>query len=140
MVDFLVGWVMQFQAAYVWIGIVSFVTFLIGLLTMPFVIIRLPEDYFVFRKTNHQKFIGMGGLRLLFLGFKNLLGALLLCLGVLMLFLPGPGLLVMAIGLVMADIPGKRPMIGRMLRIESLRAAINGFRDRRGRPPLKFED
>lgn len=118
----------------------SVVTFLLGLLIVPFVIIRLPEDYFIFRKTNDHEIFVTGGLRTLFLILKNLMGVLLFCFGVLMLFLPGPGLLVMAIGLVLADVPGKRSIIGRLLRIESLRAVINGFRARQGRPPLKFED
>jgi len=71
---------------------------------------------------------------------KNFIGGVLLCLGFLMLFLPGPGLMVVVIGLALLDIPGKRRMLGRVLRIAGVRTVINGLRVRRGRPALKFED
>jgi len=61
-------------------------------------------------------------------------------LGFLMLFLPGPGLMVVVIGLALLDIPGKRRMLGCVLRIAGIRTVINGLRVRRGRPALKFED
>jgi len=54
--------------------------------------------------------------------------------------LPGPGLMVVVIGLALLDIPGKRRMLGRVLRIAGVRTVINGLRVRRGRPALKFED
>ena len=52
MSEFMIGWVLQYQEVFVWIGLLSFLTFLLGLLLVPFVIMRLPEDYFLFHKIN----------------------------------------------------------------------------------------
>lgn len=140
MFEFMISWVFQYQEVFVWIGLLSFLTFLLGLLLVPFVIMRLPEDYFLFHKINGQASIGFGGASILFLVLKNFIGGVLLCLGFLMLFLPGPGLMVVVIGLALLDIPGKRRMLGCVLRIAGIRTVINGLRVRRGRPALKFED
>jgi hypothetical protein len=101
---------------------------------------RLPEDYFLSPQNGDQTSTVLRDSSTLFLVFKNLMGGVLLCLGVVMLFLPGPGLMVALIGLSLVDIPGKRWVLGRILNISGLRSAINGLRGKRGRPPLKFED
>ena len=140
MTELMIVWLMQYQAVFVWIGLISFLTFLFGLLLMPFVIMRLPEDYFLSPQNGDQTSTVLRDSSTLFLVFKNLMGGVLLCLGVVMLFLPGPGLMVALIGLSLVDIPGKRWVLGRILNISGLRSAINGLRGKRGRPPLKFED
>lgn len=140
MTELMIVWLMQYQEVFVWIGLISFLTFLFGLLLMPFVIMRLPEDYFLSPQNGDQTSTVLRDSSTLFLVFKNLMGGVLLCLGVVMLFLPGPGLMVALIGLGLVDIPGKRWVLGRILNISGLRSAINGLRGKRGRPPLKFED
>ena len=140
MTELMIVWLMQYQEVFVWIGLISFLTFLLGLLLMPFVIMRLPEDYFLSQQNGDQPSIVLRDSSTLFLVFKNLMGGVLLCLGVVMLFLPGPGLMVALIGISLVDIPGKRWVLGRILNISGLRSAINGLRGKRGRPPLKFED
>jgi hypothetical protein len=140
MTELMIVWLMQYQEVFVWIGLISFLTFLFGLLLMPFVIMRLPEDYFLSPQNSDQTSTVLRDSSTLFLVFKNLMGGVLLCLGVVMLFLPGPGLMVALIGLSLVDIPGKRWVLGRILNISGLRSAINGLRGKRGRPPLKFED
>jgi hypothetical protein len=140
MTELMIVWLMQYQEVFVWIGLISFLTFLFGLLLMPFVIMRLPEDYFLSPQNGDQTSTVLRDSSTLFLVFKNLMGGVLLCLGVVMLVLPGPGLMVALIGLSLVDIPGKRWVLGRILNISGLRSAINGLRGKRGRPPLKFED
>ena len=140
MTELMIVWLMQYQEVFVWIGLISFLTFLFGLLLMPFVIMRLPEDYFLSPQNGDQTSTVLRDSSTLFLVFKNLMGGVLLCLGVVMLFLPGPGLMGALIGLSLVDIPGKRWVLGRILNISGLRSAINGLRGKRGRPPLKFED
>ena len=140
MTELTIVWLMQYQEVFVWIGLLSFFTFLLGLLLMPFVITRLPEDYFLSPQNSDQASTGLRDSSTLFLVTKNLMGGVLLGLGVVMLFLPGPGLMVALIGISLVDIPGKRWVLGRILNISGLRSAINGLRGKRGRPPLKFED
>ena len=139
MITYIIDWVLQYQAELIWLGLFSISTFLLGLFLMRQVIVRLPDDYFlkskVMDRTNDRS-----GMKIFVFVFKNVTGGLLLCVGLLMLFLPGPGLLVLSIGLVLADIPGKRRVIVRLLRIANTRQAINNYRGRQGIVPFKFED
>ena len=77
-------------------------------------------------------------MRALFLFVKNAIGALLFVAGVLMLFLPGPGVLTILAALALLNFPGKRKLELRVLHIPSVLSAINRVRARAGRLPLSF--
>jgi hypothetical protein len=53
-----------------------------------------------------------------------------------MLFLPGPGLLSMLLGLVFATVPGKKRMIKKILGMAAVRTAIASMREKRNKLPL----
>ena len=139
MITYSIDWVFQYQSELIWLGLFSIITFLSGLFLMLRVIVRLPEDYFLKSKAMDMA-SDRSGMKIIVFVFKNVTGGLLLCVGLLMLFLPGPGLLVVSIGLVLADIPGKRRVIVRLLRIANTHQAINNYRGRQGMAPFKFED
>ena len=140
MLDAVIYWIRQYQIEFFWLLFFPVLTFLLGVVMMLVVIGRLPENYFLQSKIvngsepNNTK----SGIHVLLL--KNIVGIFLVCLGILMLFLPGPGLLTTTIGLVMVDMPGKKRMLIRVLRVKSLRTLINRIRDQRGRPHFKFDD
>ena len=75
-----------------WVGLVSLFLFIFSLLLIPFIIGRLPIDYFTTYTTNISKSKGIGVQALSILIIKNAVGYLLLLAGILMLFLPGQGL------------------------------------------------
>ena len=58
-------------------------------------------------------------------------------IGVLMLVLPGQGVLTILIGLTLLDFPGKRRFVRRLLMRPRVFRVINRLRRRFGRPPLK---
>jgi hypothetical protein len=74
-------------------------------------------------------------------GFKNLLGLALLPLGVVMALplVPGPGLVLILIGLSLIDFPGKRRFERRMLNGPHVRPAIDGIRRYFGRAPFTID-
>ena len=74
MTELTIVWLMQYQEVFVWIGLLSFFTFLLGLLLMPFVITRLPEDYFLSPQNSDQASTGLRDSSTLFLVTKNLMG------------------------------------------------------------------
>ena len=71
---------------------------------------------------------------------KNLLGAILLAGGLIMLFVPGQGLLTMAMGLLLLDYPGKFALERRVARQRSVQSGLNWLRARAGAPPLILDD
>jgi hypothetical protein len=72
---------------------------------------------------------------------KNLFGIFLIGLGIILSLpgVPGQGFLTILLGLIMVDIPGKRPIEARIIRRPSILSAINKFRARYNKPPLVMD-
>ncbi len=67
---------------------------------------------------------------------KNLAGLVMIILGIVMLVGPGQGILSILTGLILMDIPGKRPLEARIVRRPPVLAAVNKLRAKYGREPL----
>mgnify|MGYP001822945203 FL=1 len=78
------------QQLVLWSGVASAVALLAKLIGVPWVVARLPRDYFcqprreAWRESNGEPLCA-----LVLGGLKNLLGSVLVLLGVVMLFTPG---------------------------------------------------
>lgn len=118
------------------IAIFSVVAFLLGVVVTPMILVRLPADYFVRRDTVPPQPLTLG--RGLLLVARNVLGAVLILLGVLMLVLPGQGLITLLVGLLVLDFRGKRALERRLVARPGVRRFINGLRSRAGRAPLEM--
>lgn len=106
------------------------------------VLARLPEDYFINPARRQQKTYLQSLPRWswpLVPLLKNILGLLLAALGVMLLFLPGQGLLTLLAGVMLLDFPGKYRCELWLLQRGQLRRALNWLRQRAGAPPLQFE-
>lgn len=117
--------------------IVASLGLLIGsALAVPWFARRLPADYLLAMGRPSSTAGGRHPYRLLLRVAKNLLGAVLLLAGVAMLFLPGQGLLTMALALVLLELPGKRKLVRAVLGYAPVLAGLNRLRARVGIPPL----
>jgi hypothetical protein len=69
---------------------------------------------------------------------KNLIGLFMIVMGIIMSLpgVPGQGILTILLGLVMMDIPGKRPLETRIVRRPKVLKAINRLRAKFHKPPL----
>lgn len=119
------------------------VAVLVSLLTMVgsvagawIVVVRLPEDYFL--DTQNKRLPSRSRPHALLVGIKNIGGLLVLLSGVAMLFLPGQGLLTILVGLLLMDFPGKYRLERVLASRQTVRAAMNWMRARRGAPPLRW--
>jgi len=136
--DWLLSTVQQFVSTDMLIALtaLSLVFFVGSLIAIPFILVRLPADYFDIRvprpwMENHHPI-----LRLIGHMVKNVVGAIFLFAGFLMLFLPGQGILTMLIGISMLDFPGKRKVEAKLIGQQTLLGVINGMRKKIGKPPL----
>lgn len=120
--------------------VLSFVFFVGSLLAIPFILVRLPADYFDIRVPRPWMQDHHPVLRLVGHLVKNAVGAVFLFAGFLMLFLPGQGILTMLIGVSMLDFPGKRKLEAKMIGQPAVLSAINGLREKFGKPPLVIAD
>ena len=114
----------------------SVVFFVGSLIAIPFILVRLPTDFFDTRVPRRWMEDHHPVLRLLGHLVKNVVGAIFLFAGFLMLFLPGQGILTMLIGVTMLDFPGKRKMEAKMIGQPAVLGTINNMRQKFGKPPL----
>ncbi len=121
------------------LGLMSFVSFIASLILIPFLVVRIPADYFSEQKrqvmpwAQHHLF-----LRWLLLILKNLLGMVFVVLGLAMLVLPGQGLITIFIGILLLNFPGKYRFERSLIQYPAISRSIDWLRTRAGREPLKF--
>lgn len=116
----------------------SIATFVVSLVALPMLVARLPADYFEHPLAPRAAWRDEHPLLVAFLvGAKNVLGAVLVFTGLVLLVLPGQGLLTMLAGLVLLDLPGKRAFERRVVARPRVLAALNWLRKRAGREPLR---
>lgn len=72
---------------------------------------------------------------------KNILGLFLILLGIILSLpgIPGQGILTILLGLIMIDIPGKRPIEARIIRRPTVFKAINKLRANYDKPALVLD-
>ncbi|MBH0177851.1 MAG: hypothetical protein HP491_08275 [Nitrospira sp.] len=116
--------------------VLSIVFFVGSLIAIPFILVRLPTDFFDIRVPRPWMEDHHPVLRVLGHLVKNLVGAIFLFAGFLMLFLPGQGILTMLIGISMLDFPGKRKVEAKLIGQPAVLNAINSMREKFGKPPL----
>ena len=122
------------------LGSFSIFILIISVFMMVLIISFLPEDYFKSENRNLISSVQNSRyplLKLLVLITKNFFGILLLLSGVLMLVLPGQGILTIITGLVFIDYPGKYKFERKLLRQKGVINSINWIRSRLGKPSLK---
>ena len=99
----------------------------------------LPPDYFVEKERVRR--VKNPVLRILLSFLKNLVGATLIVIGILLSLpgVPGQGILTILVGLIISDFPGKRRLELRIINIHAVFSAANKIRARFNREPLVLE-
>lgn len=131
----------QSNEALLWtLGLVSLVTFFASLLIIPWLVVRIPVDYFASSK---RHFLPVADHHLVIRWFlfmiKNLAGVVFIILGIGMLVLPGQGLLTILLGIIFLNFPGKYRLERWFIRLGPVHRAVDWLRRRAGRKPLIFE-
>jgi hypothetical protein len=127
----------DWQQLLLWGTGLSLVALVGTIIGVPWVVTRLPHDYFsrprraVWRDTADEPVFA------LVLGvFKNLLGALLVLLGLVMLVTPGQGLLTLLVGLLLMNFPGKYQLERWLVLRPGVLRGLNWLRSRRDQTPF----
>jgi hypothetical protein len=102
------------------------------------ILVRLPADYLRIvsqesgRAADRGLFFRAGTV------LRNLSGALLIVIGVILSLpgIPGQGLLTLLVGILLLDFPGKHKLVRKVLGRPSVLKAANRLRKRFSRPPL----
>jgi hypothetical protein len=122
-------------------GLVFLVTFAISLAIVSFIMVKIPADYFQKNRPRELWSDKHPVVRFLGVFAKNLLGVVLVVLGILMSIpgVPGQGILTILLGIMLLDFPGKRNLEHRLVSRPQVYSAINKLRQRFGKPALVLD-
>jgi hypothetical protein len=139
-------WLSEFWVSLTWsklllgVGIFLF-SLAASTLAIAVVVIKIPANYF----SSHYRqdflpnspFIVRWGAVIA----KNIVGVLLILLGIVLSLpgVPGQGILTILLGLIMIDIPGKRPLEARIIKRPTILSTVNNLRARYDKPPLVMD-
>lgn len=127
------SWIDLSEGKLAWVVGISLFTFFASLIAVPIVVIQMRADYFVRSAAMKRPRTALQLVRRI---LKNVLGCVMLIMGVAMLFLPGQGLLAILLGLSLVDFPGKRNLQLRLLRLSGVQRSVNWMRKKAKKPPL----
>lgn len=97
-------------------------------------VLSADEDFFLRLREKEAKPVRIGPLFFL----RNAVGIVLLVSGILMLFLPGQGILTILLSLVFLEFPGRHRLISRILDSRRTQAGLNGIRKKFGKKRFNF--
>lgn len=145
MIDWLKRYAYSFDLTWqnALLGVLLFVvTFAVSIGAVTYVLVRLPATYF---QSGYERALWVErhrALRWTGIGLKNVLGVILVLLGVLMLLpgVPGQGVLTILLGLMLMDFPGKRRLELKIVRRPRVLAAINRLRAKFGKEPMILDE
>ena len=136
-------WLTEFWQTLTWARVLLGVGIFAASLAISFasifvVLVKIPANYFSPHYTydflpDSKWFVRWGAVIA-----KNLLGVFLILLGIVLSLpgVPGQGILTILLGIIMLDIPGKRPIEAKIIQRPMVLSAANNLRARWGKPPL----
>ena len=136
MVQLIIEWLSQYQTSLAWLGIISLLMFVFSLLLLPWLIKRIPDDYFKRRPARSRSYPGI-----LFSPFnllRNIIGFIVLLAGLAMFVLPGQGILTVLVGIALMQFPGKYRLERWIITRPGVLPAMNWVRRKTNSPELKI--
>ena len=136
-----VQWIISNETVLWWLAAASIATFVATLILVPWLLARVPADYFT--RAGRQKraaTVHHPVIRVVVTIGRNLLGMVFILAGILMLVLPGQGILTILAGITLVDFPGKHRLEGWIVSRKVVLQSINWLRRRQGHPPLVTDE
>jgi hypothetical protein len=133
-------WFQRYETVLWVLAVGSTAMFLATLVIVPMLVVRIPYDYFASSRRPWRPWADRHPLlrALLELG-KTLLGLMLVIAGILMLVLPGQGVVTILVGLTLMSFPGKFRLERWIVARRPVRRFFNWLRRRAGKRPLLLE-
>jgi len=128
---------LNYKEFFIVFSIISLITFILSIVFIPFIVINLSPEYFKYKRKSLIDYKNPI-LRYFVLIIKNILGYIIILLGIIMLFIPGQGLLSITIGLLFINFPGKKKLEYKFFTNKKISSAINAIRRRAGKEEINF--
>src|SRR5580765_478252 len=140
----MIDWLTAFWRSLTWEGLLLaaglfLVSLIISFVAIGIVMVKIPPHYF---SPHHERDFLPDSPWLVRWGAviaKNIAGIFLVLLGVVLSLpgIPGQGILTILLGVILLDIPGKRPLETRIIKRPAVLSAINRLRARYDKLPLE---
>ncbi|MBT23379.1 MAG: hypothetical protein CMD62_03840 [Gammaproteobacteria bacterium] len=127
---------LQNNQIFLYISGLSTIFFLLSLLGLSWLISIIPHDYFVDKKRVSLIKMKNPLMWLPIIIIKNSIGLVLILCGILMLILPGQGVLTIITGLIFLDYPGKFRFERSLVRNKLILNSMNWIRRKLDKPDL----
>ena len=131
------AWLDEHQLLVSVLGTLSVLLLGVTVIATPWLVRRLPSDYF---SAPRAPLAGSGARRLLVLAARNVAGLAFMALGLVMLITPGPGVVGLLLGLSLCEFPGKHALLRRLAGRQDVLASLNWLRRRTNSPPFRPPD
>ncbi|MFT5698164.1 MAG: hypothetical protein ACI8ZB_001018 [Desulforhopalus sp.] len=128
----------NFQVIAMWLAVLSLITFILSLILIPYLIKKIPSDYFLRLSDEQPRLKGYDVTFVLFFLARNIFGLLLLICGIAMLFLPGQGLLTIFISFLLLSFPGKKRLITYLTHKKVVRLTVDWIRKKAHQKPINW--
>ena len=139
LIDSIFNWFEQHPSILLWLGGSSLFIFIFSILGVSWLVSQIPETYFLHKKRQPQIWKSKFPLlRLITLILKNIIGVLLIIGGLMMLVLPGQGLITLVTGFLFIDYPGKYKLERRLVASPLILKSLNWIRKKSNKPRLKI--
>ncbi len=130
----------NYKNEFIILAWISVVLLAISIAVIPWIVIKIPQDYFSERyRVRISKQSGHPLFTQFLAGIKNLFGFILVVLGILMLVLPGQGILTILIGLFFMNFPGKYRLERKIVSSPKVLKSLNWIRAKANKSPLVIE-
>ncbi|HZE99621.1 MAG TPA: hypothetical protein VE981_21625 [Planctomycetota bacterium] len=124
------------SSTLIWILVGGVAFSLLGGAAATIAVVKLPKDYFTRNPNRARK--RKGWMQEIAWVARNVLGIVLILGGLVLMFpgVPGPGVVVILLGLTITDIPGKHELLVALVRKRFVMKSMNKVRRRFRRPDL----
>ena len=128
-----------FRTVAEWLAITSLATFFLSLIIIPLIIRSLSVHCFLdITSTPRKK--AYTAWKVILLLLRNIIGIFLLFAGIVMLFLPGQGILTILIGILLLSFPGKQKIVNYLIYKPSIQRSLDWVRKKSGTQPFIWPD
>jgi len=133
MLEPLAIWLSQHTGIVAIIGTISFLLLVTSVLAAPWILAKLPANYF-----STPQAIGPGTIRSVLVStIRTMLGIIVIITGIVMMVTPGPGLVCLVLGMVLCEFPGKHRLLRNIIRRPSVLSTLNWLRRKADKPPFE---
>jgi len=133
----MVEWIKEYELLIWWATGLSIGIFIVTIIAVPCLIVNIPPNYFLHNRRTAKLWADQHPVvRAVLLTIKNLIGYIFIAAGIIMLAIPGQGMLTILIGIVLLDLPGKYKAERWMVRRPAVLRSINWLRRCAKKSPL----